>query len=622
MSNSPARVQATPHICLSLLATTDLHGSLCAYDYFSDHPGSVPALSRIATLVHTIRAEEPNTLLMDNGDFLQGTPLTDLISDRAPDGLVHPLVLAMNELDYDAIALGNHEFDVELDRLTEILDKIKAPVLCANLTATPDAPTGLATCWQPHILLERDLIDNTGQTQRLRIGLFGVLPPQVLSWDHSRVHGKLTAEDSFRAATRAVADLRQKGADIVIGLAHTGLSAAPAKEGMENTGRQIAKIAGLDALILGHTHLCFPGADQPEHPEINPQDATVHSTPTMQPGSVAQRLGRMDLTLQCTDNGWQVKDHTVTLIDATTEPEDPGLRQTLTPAHNWVLSELRKPIGQISAPLHSGLAMLPGCAPVRIEAEALINYVTKAQQGTDWSDLPVLAAAAPQKCGGRGGPDHFTRIPAGRVALNNVTDLQSFPNDVSALRLTGAELTEWLEMSAGLYHQIAPGQKDQPLRRADFPIYNSDTIYGLSYEIDLSQPARYAPDGSLANPEARRIRNLTWRGAPLARDQSFALAVNNYRAGGGGNFPNVSPDRILLESKTKVRELLVRAFTNGDPTLSETPPPAHFTPIPGATALFDTSLDMRQLLSETPNQRLEIVGETTTGFLQLRLHFD
>lgn len=622
MSQPHASASDTPQISLCLLATTDLHGALNSYDYFADQPGTYPALTRIATLVQAARAEAPNTLLLDNGDFLQGTPLTDLISDRRPEGLEHPSVLAMNAMGYDAIALGNHEFDVDLQRLTELLGQIDAPVLCANLTTTANAPTGLADRWQPQILLDRDLVDDTGQSHSLRIGLFGILPPQVLSWDHSRVAGKLIAEDSVQASRRAVQTLRNSGADLVIGLAHTGLSAMPTQDGMENAGRQIAAIPGLDALILGHTHLLFPGAAQPQHPEVRPDLATVHNTPTMQPGANGGWLGRMTLTLGRSESGWQVQGHKVTLLDALKVAEDETLSQTLAPAHAWVLNQLRQPIGHIRTPLHSGLAMLPGCATVRIVAEALLEHASKAQVGTNWSDLPLLASAAPQKCGGRGGPAHFTRIPAGEIALNNISDLQFFPNDASVLKLTGAELVEWLEMSAGLYHQIMPGQIDQPLRRPDFPIYNADAIYGLNFEIDLTQPARYAPDGTLATPGAHRIRNLRWRGAPLPPDQTFALAVNNYRAGGGGNYPNANPERILLEDQTKIRDLLITAFSNGDPSTSDTPPPARFTPIPGATALFETSPDMRQILFDHPDERLEIIGETRKGFLQLRLYFD
>lgn len=622
MPENAAKVPDGPHVTLSLLATTDLHGALVSYDYFADQPGHLPALSRIATLINEVRATADNTLLLDNGDFLQGTPLTDLVSDRSPDGLTHPLVAAMNTLGYDAAALGNHEFNVDLERLTEILGQINATLVCANLAVTGEAPEGLAACWQPQCILERQVVDSTGARHGLRIGVFGVVPPQVLSWDHSRVAGKLTAEESLVAARRAVSDLRAAGADLVIGLAHTGLGDAPEQEGLENAGHLIAGIDGLDALVLGHTHLRFPGTTHPAVPGICAETATVHGTPTMQPGSGGRLLGRMDLCLVQNGQGWQVAGHSVELMNAQEAEEDAALSAVLRPAHDWVLEALRKPVGHIRKPLHSGLARLPGCATVRVVAEALAGYVAEARKGTDWADLPVLAAAAPQKCGGRAGPQHFTDISAGRVALNNISDLQFFPNDVSVLRLNGAELAEWLEMSAGLYAQILPGQADQPLCRTDFPVYNCDAIYGLRYDIDLSQPARYGPDGTLINPDARRIGHLHWQGAPLRPEQNFALAVNNYRAGGGGNFPYATPERILLQEKTKIRDLLVQAFAEGDPSVSETPPPARFAPIEGATALFLSSPDMRDMLRDAPVEGIDILGETPEGFLQMRLRFE
>lgn len=611
-----------PMIRLSILATTDLHGHLLSYDYFADHPADHPALSRISSLVNEVRGEAANVLLFDNGDFLQGTPLSDLVSELSPEGFEHPLVNAMNRMRYDAIALGNHEFNVSLPRLTEVLERIEAPLLCANLHATSAAPVGLGACWRPRTILCRQVVDTAGQMHDLKIGVFGVAPPQVLNWDHSRVAGKLTAADSLQAARRSFEALRAEGADIVIGLAHTGLSDGPEQPGMENTGRQIAATDGLDALVLGHTHLRFPGGEQPKHPDIHPDSGAVHGTPTVQPGAGGSVLGRMELSLELTGGGWRVTGHEVTLVDSLGAGEDAGFVSALTPAHDWVLGQLRNPVGEITRPIHSGLALLPGCPTVRIVAEALAAYGERQLADTEWSGLPVLAAAAPQKCGGRGGPGHFTDIPAGVVALNHVTDLQAFPNDVSALRLTGAELAEWLEMAVSLYHQIRPGVADQPLRRDAFPIYNCDAIYGLRYEVDLSQPPRFDAAGAVLNPVAQRIHDLTWQGAPLRPDQEFALVVNNYRAGGGGGFPNSGPTRILFEEDTKIRDLLVARFANGDPSVSDAPPPWRFRPIAGASAWFDTAHAVRDHLNEQPRDALEIIGDTPEGYLRLRRHFD
>lgn len=609
-------------IPLRLLATTDLHGHLLSYDYFADRSRPQPSLSRIATLVGQERAGASNTLLLDNGDFLQGTPLADLASDLTPEAIAHPVVTAMNHLCYDAIALGNHEFNTPLPRLQDILSQIDAPLLCANLVPTERAPANIKNSWQPHLILKRQLVDDLGQEHLVRIGLFGVLPPQVMNWDHSRVAGCLAAMDSLAAGRHSVAALRAAGADIVIGLGHTGIDTAPERDDMENSGLHMAAIEGLDVLILGHTHLRFPEPSAPRHPAIDIAKGTLHGTSVMQPGSAAACLGRIDLSLTRKNGRWQVDAEPAQLIDSRDAEEDPDLVAKLAPAHDWALNQLRKPIGHIAEPIHSYLSVLSGCASVRIVGEALEAFTQARLEGTRWESLPVLAAAAPQKSGGRGGPTHFTNISAGPVALNNVTDLQFFPNDVSALRLNGSELADWLEMSASFFRQLTPGEVDQPLCCPDFPVYNCDTIFGLTYEIDLSQPARYTPEGTLVNPAARRIRNLGWRGRPLSAAQEFALAANNYRAGGGGAFPHAGPDRILFEDSTKIRDILVRAFREGDPSANPADAPWRFTRLHKTAAWFDTSPALCETLQQTTDGRLNILGETPEGFLRLRLTFD
>ena len=235
------------------------------------------------------------------------------------------------------------------------------------------------------------------------------------------------------------------------------------------------------------------------------------------------------------------------------------------------------------------------------------------------ADLPLLSAAAPQKCGGRSGPDHYTDIPAGPIALRHITDLQFFPNDVSALKLKGAEISDWLEMSAGFYNQIAPDIQDQPLRNDNFPPYNCDTIFGLRYQIDLSQPPRFDPNGTVLNPQSRRVHNVQYMGTPLDPEQEFVLAVNNYRSGGGGGFPHVSPDRTVFQSDTKIRDLLVK-YLASSPALDDLPKAQwSFAAIPGASVVFETSPNARSFMNQSDFTDLSEIGTTPKRFLRMRL---
>ncbi|WP_243611349.1 bifunctional 2',3'-cyclic-nucleotide 2'-phosphodiesterase/3'-nucleotidase [Shimia aestuarii] len=609
-----------PHIPLTLFATSDVHGHLLSYDYAADQPAEAPSLARIATLLTRERATTRNSLLFDNGDFLQGTALADLFADHpVSDERRHPAIDAMNALGVDAAALGNHEFNLDLETLASVLATAQFPLLSANLHPTESAPDALRGLWQPSILLPRDLTDTDGVTHRLTIGVFGVLPPQVVLWDHSRIGDALTSEDMIDAATRAIADLRAQGADLVIGLCHTGIDTAPARPGMENAGLHIAALPGLDAMVLGHTHLRFPAPDAPNHPAIDATRGTLHGVPAVLPNAAGGALGRIDLRLAQSDTGWQVVDAQSRALPTRDTPEDPALLARLAPAHDETLTAIRRPIGTLAQPLHSFFAPLPGCDALRLVAEAQAAYLATVFQDSPLADLPLISAVAPQKAGGRGGPGHFTNVAAGPVAMSHVTDLQYFPNDLAVLRLTGAEIADWLEMAAGFFHQITPGDGDQPLTDPAIPAYNFDTLYGLTYEIDLTAPARLAADGSLAAPESRRIRALCLNEAPLAPDADLLLAVNTYRAGGGGYFPNATPAKTVYEDTTKIRDIVARHIseTGGAPGLW--PDPWRFTPISGAAGVFDTAPTAATYFDAIPG--LTALGPTETGFLRLRYDF-
>ncbi|MCW8843771.1 MAG: 5'-nucleotidase C-terminal domain-containing protein, partial [Rhodobacteraceae bacterium] len=287
--------------------------------------------------------------------------------------------------------------------------------------------------------------------------------------------------------------------------------------------------------------------------------------------------------------------------------------------HAQTLAAIRRPIGTLIQPLHSFFAPLPDCNALRLVTEAQAAHLATALHGTALADLPLVSACAPQKAGGRAGPQHYTNVPAGPIALSHVTDLQFFPNDIAVLRLTGAQIADFLERSAGFYHQITPHGGDQPLIDPAFPAYNFDTIYGLTYEIDPTCPARYAPNGTLAAPASRRIHALCHDGAPLAPNAEILLAVNTYRAGGGGYFPHATPANTVHEETTKIRDIVADhiARTSGKP--GPWPTPWRFAPIPGAAGIFETAPAAAAHLGAVPG--LSSLGPTKSGFLRLRYEF-
>ncbi len=621
------QIQGHPETTLRILATSDVHGHLLPYDYFNGKTDAGQGLARLATLVHRARAEmgEDNCLLLDNGDFLQGTALTDLTA-RPGHGWRghHPVVRAMNHMHYDAATLGNHEFNFGIDWLETTLTQARFPVICANavraLGATPRHDTPFLP---PFTILHRTLQDRDGIARNLRIGVIGLTPPQATTWDHGHLAGRLALRDMVETARAWLPAIRRAGADVVIALAHTGIDTGPDRPMMENAARALARLPGLDALIAGHSHRRFPDPGHRGTPGADIGAGTLHGTPCVKPGFAASHLGMIDLHLAHTRDGWHVTGHRTTLHAASTVAPCPQLGRSLARAHAHTLRLTRRPLGESRAPLHSYLALArddPGLALVNAAQRAALVAALK---GTAHAGLPVLSASAPFKTGGRGGPGHYTDIPAGPLRLRHLADLYGFPNTLCGLCVTGAMLRDWLERAAICFNRIAPGVADQPLRNANVPGHVFDVIDGLGYTIDLAAPARYDLSGTLIAPDARRIRDLTHDGRPVRDADRFVIATNSYRAWGGGPFEAMAGHALVHSAERPIREILAGHVAATGVVAPAPRKTWRFAPMPPNTSvLFVTGPGLRAYPSDIAALGAEDIGMDDRGFLNLRLPLD
>ncbi len=621
---SPARAQ-DPALRLRLLSTTDIHTHIVDYDYYRDQRDVSLGLARTATLIRQARGEVRNSLLFDSGDLIQGNPLGDYVAveQRLQPGQVHPVFKALNLLDYAAASLGNHEFNYGLDFLRLSLAGARFPYVTANVFVAGPDRAAAPPLIQPYVILDRDFVDEGGMTRRLRVGVIGFVPPQIMQWDKANLDGRVFVVDIVEAARRYVPQMRAAGADLVVALVHSGLSAVPARGMDENAAAYLARVPEIDAILSGHSHLVFPDPSSANLPGVDVARGTINGVPTVMAGFWGSHLGVVDLTLRRTADGWRRVDgiaatrgirrrennQWVATVDA-----DPAIVAAVPTEHTGPLAYVRRPVARSTARIHSYFALVQDDPSVQLVARAQAAYIRRVLQGGPLANLPVLSAAAPFKAGGRGGPAYYTDVPAGDLAIRNVADLYLYPNTVRAVRVSGAIVREWLEMSAGQFNRIDPAvTTPQLLINPAFPTFNYDVIDGVTYRIDVTQPARYTPQGRIADAQARRIVDLTFRGQPVTDAMEFVVATNNYRASGGGNFPGMDGSNIVFETAETNQEI-IKDWLIAQKTVDATVTPIwSFVPIAAPVqVVFESSPEAKSLIGA--GTRIRDVGEGKNGF--------
>jgi 2',3'-cyclic-nucleotide 2'-phosphodiesterase / 3'-nucleotidase len=601
---------------LRLMETTDVHMNLLNYDYYQDKTTDAFGLAKSITLLKAARAEVPNSMLFDNGDLIQGNPLGDVVARIKPfkQGDVHPAYKVMNQMGYDAANLGNHEFNFGLDFLRRTIATAKFPYVNANVYVDDKDKDGANAkhAFTPYLILDRTFVDSEGKQQAMKIGVIGFVPPQIMQWDRQHLSGKVITRDMVEVAKKYVPEMRAKGAQLVVAIPHSGFEKGDVAAFAENAVSKLADIPGIDAILFGHAHAEFPSPAFAQHPKVDAARGTINGVAAVMPGRWGDHLGVIDLTLDNSSGAWKVKTSQSSIrpifdkvAKKPTVDADPMVAAAIATEHADTLAYVRGKVAETSAPIYSYFAQVADDSSVQVVSNAQIAYVKKAIQGTDYAKYPVLSAAAPFKAGGRQGPTYYTDIATGPIAIKNVADLYIYPNTLKAMLLTGAEVREWLEMSAGQFNQIDPkGAASQDVINAAFPSFNFDTIDGVTYELDLTQAAKYDGKGAVASASAKRVVNLQFGGKPIDDAAKFIVATNNYRAYGGGNFPGLTAAKVIIDAPEENREALVEYLAANPKFNPSADNNWRIQNVPGINMTFVSASAAAKYLANHPNIKL------------------
>ncbi|MFF9026349.1 bifunctional metallophosphatase/5'-nucleotidase [Streptomyces iakyrus] len=525
----------------TVLGTTDLHGNVFNWDYFTDKEfddkdHNDVGLAKVSTLVNRVREEKGrrNTLLIDAGDTIQGTQLSYYYAKVDPitavGGPVHPMAQAMNAMGYDAAALGNHEFNYGIPVLRKFEQQCRFPLLGANAL---DAKT-LRPAFAPYSMHRL----RTPHGRDVKVAVLGLTNPGIAIWDKANVQGKMTFPGLEEQAAKWVPKLRSMGADVVIVSAHSGSSGTSSYGDqlpyIENAAGLVAEqVPGIDAILVGHAH-----TEIPEYFVTNKK--TGKKVVLSEPLKWGQRLTLFDFELVWEKGCWKVEKVGAKVLNSNTVEEDPKITKLLGDEHEKVVAYVNQVIGTNAAEMTSAEAPYKDVPIIDLINHIQADTVKQALAGTEHAALPVLSQAA---CFSRS-----ARIPAGEVTIRDVAGLYVFENTLEARLMTGVQMKAYLEYSANYFVQTAPGAAVDPAKLTNAngtPDYNYDVVSGLSYEIDIAKPA-----GS-------RVTNLRFEGQPLADDAKFVFAVNNYRANGGGNFPHVAAAPLLWSNSDEIRNTMI-----------------------------------------------------------------
>ncbi len=486
-----------------MAATTDVHGRIRGWDYYANAPDSLRGLSRAATIIDSLRKVSfVYPVIVDAGDFLQGNPLA-YVAARVDTEMPHPIIAAMNAIGYDAVVIGNHEFNYGLPTLRRALHQADFPMLAANAYA-PDGKQSFRG-WA------------VSTRRGIKIAIVGATTPGSMLWDRDNLAGRLTIRDIVPDVRTAVREARDAGAAVVIVVVHSGLNEPSSYDTVatqvpsENVAARLAhEVPGIDLLVYGHSHKEMA-------------DTVIGTTLLMQPKNWAASVAVAHLGMQRRDGRWHVVTKRSGLIAAAHHRENPTVVAVTQEGHRATINYATTPIGTTPVPWRADSS--------RVVDTPLIDFILEVERRAAGAQLASTAAFSLD-----------ASLAAGPITVARLSALYPYDNTLRAVKLSGAQLRAYLEQSARYYRHNADGSAEVD---PEIPGFNYDIVAGVDYTIDLSKPF------------GERITRLQYDGRPVAPTDSFTMALNNYRQTGGGGFAMLRDAPVVYDRQLEIRQLLI-----------------------------------------------------------------
>lgn len=522
--------QSPPRAHVVILSTTDMHGRVFPIDYYKNEYDNV-GIAKVATLVREARKTNPDLLLIDSGDTIQGTALA-YIHNRRNNKPPDPMMLTMSALKYDAMAVGNHEYNFGLKVLEKARSEASFPWLSAN-TYNTAAKTNYH---KPYTIKE---------VQGVRIGILGLTTPGIPNWENTQNYAGLEFRETVSEAKKWVPLMRSEGkTDVVVVAMHMGIeedlrtgTRSPSQMTNENAALAIARqVPGVDVILMGHTHRDVPSLIVNNdviktYMDIQNQRTSGYFNEGVlltQANRWASHLARVDLYLEKGgDNRWHVLAKSSRTLPVTEKTEvDPEIVKLGQPYHDETQAWLGKTIGASDKELTA-----QGC---RSRDTAIIDLIHKVQLEAGKADVSMAACFNTE-----------ARISKGTVTVREIASLYEYENTLVTIELTGQQVKDALEHSARYFKEYQAGKSLSELVDTRIPGYNFDMAEGVTYDLDLTKPS------------GQRIQNLKFKGQPLSPTQKLRVVTNNYRVNGGGGYMMFKNAPVVYRSSEEVRELII-----------------------------------------------------------------